>query len=503
MDINGTYILNPAYYLRNDVKRCLIGAYDEARFPDLEFDSNITCHIHPANAQMLSFFDGKRTLAECITDIAGYFDLEQEQIKDILSNYIENPQRIFWPYKNQLIILPKNVLVDGGKYLRREYYNVDDFICGDDIDLSYGRQYKPLSAIFELTMTCYTDCIYCYADRKNPCAKKALSVEQIKKIIRDAKSIQLPELDINGGEVLMHPHFKEIALELVANGYFPLISTKAPISEEMMVFLKQNGLTKVQISIDSINPKTLATILNTNQQYFSRIKSTMDMLDEMGFDWQTNSIITKFNNSLEDEIIPLMSLLTQYKNIKSIRIGPAGFSLYKSPDFYNSIKLSLASIERIEQYIQELEKEERLKIDFVISSPDTENDYNSKRHKEQHFDHRSVCTGNQRSFVILPDGKVTICEELYWHPNFIIGDLTKQSILEVWNSDKAISLFNITQNKMQPESQCKMCGVFDKCRGYQGVCWKIIVGAYGPNNWSYPDPRCPQAPACLRKIYLE
>ena len=95
MDINGTYILNPAYYLRNDVKRCLIGAYDEARFPDLEFDSNITCHIHPANAQMLSFFDGKRTLAECITDIAGYFDLEQEQIKDILSNYIENPQRIF------------------------------------------------------------------------------------------------------------------------------------------------------------------------------------------------------------------------------------------------------------------------------------------------------------------------------------------------------------------------------------------------------------------------
>ena len=87
MDINGTYILNPAYYLRNDVKRCLIGAYDEARFPDLEFDSNITCHIHPANAQMLSFFDGKRTLAECITDIAGYFDLEQEQIKDIPNCY--------------------------------------------------------------------------------------------------------------------------------------------------------------------------------------------------------------------------------------------------------------------------------------------------------------------------------------------------------------------------------------------------------------------------------
>lgn len=227
------------------------------------------------------------------------------------------------------------------------------------------------------------------------------------------------------------------------------------------------------------------------------------MLDKMGFEWQTNSIITRFNNSLEDEIIPLMSLLTQYKNIRSIRIGPAGFSLYKSPDFYNSIKPSLESIERIEQYIQVLEKNEQFKIDFVISPPDTGNEYKSRHYKEQHFDRRSVCTGNQRSFVILPNGQVTICEELYWHPNFIIGDLTKQSILEVWNSDKAVSLFNIAQNNMQSASQCRICDEFDKCRGYQGVCWKIIVGAYGTKNWDYPDPRCPKAPKCLREIYLE
>ena len=108
----------------------------------------------------------------------------------------------------------------------------------------------------------HTDCIYCYADRKNPCTQKALSVEQIK-IIRDAKSIQLPELDINGGEVLMHPHFKEIALD----GY-----------------AWWNGI------------------------------------------WLGKPIVLpKFTNSLEDEINPDEFTLLQYKNIKSIRIGPAGF----------------------------------------------------------------------------------------------------------------------------------------------------------------------------------
>lgn len=502
MNLNGIYILNPAYYLRNDIKRCLIATYDEVWLTDIEFDDNITCHIHPANAQMLSFFDGKRTLAECIEDIALYFDLEQDVIKSILKSYIENPHKIYIPYKKQYIILPKNVLVNSEKCSRQEYYHANDFICSDDIDLSYGRQYKPLSAIFELTMNCYTNCIYCYADRKNPFAKNMLSIEQIKKIIRDAKSIQLPELDVNGGEVLMHPHFKEIALELTANGYYPLLSTKTPIPKETLDFLKEIGLTKIQISIDSLNPDTLTTILNTNRQYYRKIKATMDMLDQMGFEWQTNSIITKYNSSLKDEIIPLMKQLTQYNNITSIRIGPAGFSLYKSPEYYNSIKPSLESIEQIERYIQTLEVDNP-RINFIISSPDTKKDYTSKQHKEQHFDHRAVCTGNQRSFVILPDGKVTICEELYWHPDFIIGDLTKQSIMEVWESEKAVNLFNISQQKIRSMSICGKCDAFHDCRSYQGVCWKIVVGAYGMKNWDYPDPRCPKAPECHNKIYLE
>ncbi len=45
--------------------------------------------------------------------------------------------------------------------------------------------------------------------------------------------------------------------------------------------------------------------------------------------------------------------------------------------------------------------------------------------------HKPRCSANFYAFVILRDGKVTICEELYLHPKFIIGDLKKQSIMEV------------------------------------------------------------------------
>ena len=37
----------------------------------------------------------------------------------------------------------------------------------------------------------------------------------------------------------------------------------------------------------------------------------------------------------------------------------------------------------------------------------------------------------QLAFV-LPDGKVSACEQLYWHPQFIIGDLKKRKRLRVY-----------------------------------------------------------------------
>jgi len=105
--------------------------------------------------------------------------------------------------------------------------------------------------------------------------------------------------------------------------------------------------------------------------------------------------------------------------------------------------------------------------------------------------------------IILPDGRVTICEELYNHPQFIIGDVSTHSIMEVWNSEKALKLFNIERESISDKSTCKKCEGFDSCRHNKGVCWKIILMAYGNENWDFPDPRCPQAPEMYNKIYAE
>jgi radical SAM protein with 4Fe4S-binding SPASM domain len=250
-------------------------------------------------------------------------------------------------------------------------------------------------------------------------------------------------------------------------------------------------MTKLQISLDSVNSTTLMKMLKVKAEYRDKILNTMQMLDDMKFDWQVNTVITRFNSSLEDEIKPLMSKLVSYKNIKQIRVRPVEYSMYKPQGTFKDIKINSQTFAQIQEYIQFLSSENN-KIKITLSEQE-KFDY-SLNDKKELFPQRPLCSANQRAFIILPDGKVTICEELYWNPHFIIGDLTKQSIMEMWQSEKATKLFYLDSSMISEDSNCKRCNEFAQCRHKKGVCWKMVIMAYGKEKWDYPDPKCTCSP---------
>lgn len=358
--------------------------------------------------------------------------------------------------------------------------------------MSYGRLNRPISCIFELTMNCFTDCVYCYADRKG-FGDKLLSLPQIREILKDLYNSKIVDIVLNGGEVLMHPDIKEILLECTKYGYFPFISTKMPVSGEILKFLKSIGITNIQVSLDSINPETLKNHLNVGGDYLTKIIRTMDLLDQMEFPWRVNTIITKYNSSADKEIIPLIDYLAKYKSLKQITISAAGYSHYKSYENFNSLKVTKENYENSRRKVYE-----KISCYPHLHIIMKEGNYLLP----EVFKQRSICTANQQGFIILPDGKVTICEELYWNPHFIIGDLTKNTIWEIWNSEKAKGLFYLPQSKIQKSSPCSSCEEYENCRSFRGVCWKMIIAAYGKENWDYPDPTCPYAPEIKNNIYM-
>lgn len=82
---------------------------------------------------------------------------------------------------------------------------------------------------------------------------------------------------------------------------------------------------------------------------------------------------------------------------------------------------------------------------------------------------------------------------LYDDPEYLLGNVTESPVREIWNSEKALGLYTMSQATFPESSPCKECTVFEKCRNDYGkrVCYVDIFKS-GKTKY-YPDPRCPHA----------
>lgn len=487
-------ILNPSYLLRQDKMRVILVHQEYINDKGEEWFT----FLHPLQAQMLSFFKGEESFEEELKQCAFFFHLSCETMSFLVRPFVNNEQWFCLPQKNgQNSYFPKNVLITKtADTIRHTVYTPEDFPYQGEPDFSDYRLEYPAVVNMELTMKCYVDCCYCYANR-NLQDTKLLSQSEILTFIQDAKDHGVLQIDINGGEVLLHPYIKDILKKLTDCNYYPLISTKMPIAREMIDYIKSLGISLIQISLDSAHPQTLAKMIKAKPSYLESISRTLADLSEAHLHTDINVVLTKHNSTLE-EVTDLLSFLSRFTAVKAVKFNPCGFSLYKSD--FSTYAPSIQQIEQVESYIDAL-KADYPNIKISKSSFDRQSDY-IEENKEVNFEKRAICTGNLRNVVVLPNGNVTICEELYDLPPFVIGNIKEHSLGEIWNSQKALSLFNFAFKPFS-ESPCYTCAERQSCRTTVGICWKTVLMAYGKGSWDYPDPRCPKSPAPDHVFYLE
>ena len=201
---------------------------------------------------------------------------------------------------------------------------------------------------------------------------------------------------------------------------------------------------------------------------------------------------------------PINALIAHLKSQGFTR--PVLFSLTKHENYARMIRVkafkemipSIQAVKQVETYLRDASLKYSFDILDDLSATTAESMNNYKK-----FKNRNICSGNVTSLTILPDGRVTICEELYWNENFIIGDLTKSSIIDVWNSNKSKSISCLKQKDIPKNSPCSSCTDFEGCRYDRGVCWKEVVAVYGTANWLFPDPTCPFAPQLINDVFYD
>lgn len=492
------YILNPCYVLRNDIHRIALFSIVDTGMND---SKDWLTFIHPIQAVMLSFFTYNRSWAENIQLLSVYFHKDTAYMENIIVPYLENKKPIFTKWNDQEILFPKNILIETGKVKKGFLFlqlPVDLFIC-QKLDLKTRRFYSgPLLLTLMLTNKCVTHCKYCYADTTTS-VRNQLSTPRIIALIREAARMQVQQVNLMGGEVFLHKDWVLILKELVQLKIYPeYISTKIPFTKELLSQLRSTGYHHViQVSLDACSIPVLQTSLGVSEEYLSKMQEGLQLLDQSGLEYQVSTVLSNYNCD-RHILADLFRFLSTLKHLRDWRISLVSNSSTIPYDTICSFKPSREIAVEIFSYLEE----------FIIPASPFPILINKTLLEKQYYTTEggsgcfkgATCSALNTHLFILPDGQVTICEQLYWNPHFIIGDVNLYGLRDVWNSSRALFLADLSIESIQKASKCGTCMLFDSCFKERNRCWSDIVKAYGENCWDFPDPRCNNAPSMIYNI---
>jgi len=420
----------------------------------------------------MALWDGKKS-SEDIAEILSYINgTSLESTVKFVENFIS---------KNSEYLVEASRLPPGNV---RKYDPLKFVMNIEDLDLSKKRLIAPLSLVMLVTNKCRTNCIYCYAERNK--REQALSLSRIKEIISEAAEIGVSLITFSGGDPFTRKDFIDILEHTLNMDIVPATSTKCALSEARIERLAKIGLKRLQISLDSPEPAT-ADFLTRTHNYLGSMIPVIQNLVKAGIKVETNSVITPYNIYQVPELIEKLVEL----GVSGIRISPYARTYYRHSD---QLFLSSEDVKWLDEALKEfIEKYGRSTVRYSGSANEAQ--LNTFKEKAKAYADRAMCTAGTQSLVIHHDGKVTGCEELPSTSEYVVGDLSRQSILDIWNS-KRLMEFIIPNREKFIGQPCYDCLDFYECHAYKGRCVRDALKAYGTPY--APCPRCPYAPPALR-----
>lgn len=123
-----------------------------------------------------------------------------------------------------------------------------------------------VSLRISVTDRCQLGCLYCRpasGGHPSKCAgaPEPISVDDIAYFVHLIQSdFSLSKVHLTGGEPLLHPNLTELIQRLDSQGLDLALTTNAQCLKQHAVSLKQAGLKRVNVSLDSLNPITFANM---------------------------------------------------------------------------------------------------------------------------------------------------------------------------------------------------------------------------------------------------
>lgn len=175
---------------------------------------------------------------------------------------------------------------------------------------SFGRKIDYLRV--SLTDRCNFRCVYCVPPQGMPFmqAYEVLAAGEIVKAIRIFSEMGIRRVRLTGGEPLLREDILEIVRAIKKIGLIEDLSvtTNGSLLEPLLAPLKEAGLDRLNISLDSLDPKRFQSI--TLSDSYHKVYRATEAALALGFPVKLNMVVLK--GLSETEIISFVKLAQRY-----------------------------------------------------------------------------------------------------------------------------------------------------------------------------------------------
>lgn len=321
----------------------------------------------------------------------------------------------------------------------------------------------PLTINWAVTNKCNFKCSHCYS-RNDP--SDELDITMLFKCIEGVAKAGVLSINFGGGEPLLRKDLMELVKFASQNGLgVSMNSNGFLINIGKAAELKDNGFSKVGISIDSHRPVVHDEFRGVRGSHEKAVRA-LDCLNKAGIETSISTVICKINHRDIDALIEFAILnKVRHLNFHNFKCSGLGYS--------NKDKLDLSADEWKEFYLNALDAKNKTKdLDISLDDPVVAL---LGANKNGSMVKGSIC--GKLSLNIKSNGDITPCGFI----PIVIGNITKDDLKDLWKNSPALEKM---RNKT-PKGKCVTCCNYTDCLG--GCTARAIALTGDMNN---PDPHC-------------
>jgi radical SAM protein with 4Fe4S-binding SPASM domain len=451
-----------------------------------------TWRIHRAHGIILALCNGKRTISD-IAHLTKTFVKENNEktaydcalinVKQFVYGMTKTREELkgLPPTNNQFpvdTVLVSKINYDDKfkdckipivEYVPREFLPQDKSETAEE-PFQVAHSEFPVSLTWHLTSDCATDCRYCYLKRRNVLP---LPKSRILQLIKEAAEIGVCNIDCAGGDVLCYPYLFDVLEELCNYKFLPfLLSTKAFLSKDKAQSLAQftEVIWNCQFSLDTDDP-LIAEFLVGVQNFPKRMFESIDNALNAGLPVSVKAVVTPYNILT----VPRLYRTLKSRGVQKINIATYSYSAYHhTDDLFNTHE----GIQWLQDEITKLEQEFP-DDNIVLQNGTPQLEPTPQDTLKLGWKDRIYCPAGHSSMMICADGKVIPCEQMPETDDFFCGDVSFQSIMEVWNGERLKEMtYGMPREKFQGKP-CYDCEEREECLNIRGICIRDLAILYG------------------------